>query len=626
MFNHVNSTGRLRRWRSLVTFCGSICLCLLPFTSTFAQDEETTAIKPGRSVVRGRVLFADSDQPLRRAKVRLRKELNKDFLKSAISGRRGEFSFQGVAAGTYYVEVDAPGILSSTNAVSYTEFGFSIEDPNQTTVTVDGTNDVKTEIRVTRGGVITGRISYADGEPATHAAVVLYRKKGESFSLFFPDQLIRTDDRGVYRIEGLAAGQYVVGASENNTGRNTFPRFATGVVTAYHPAASSVSSATTINVQLGSETRDVNIKFAEEPLQISGTLKWKQSDAPIKNAVVFLRRICEPTMDLDYRQFTKMVTRSRSDSTQRMIQDVVFLSRLSTNSPYFETGAYNKWAFFDLPPATYVLSVKAPRPVDQKSKPAQGNTDGPGANDNDLSDFDKEMLTGSAEVTLKDKNIENVVIELSDDASIAGSVVVEGGSPRRVAISTKAGSRNGLISLLDMPAYVQEDGSFLIRSVRSGSVQLDITEPSEPNYYVRSITARGIDLMKESLVVAEGEQVSGVQIVLGTDLARIDGRVVGGSGESLAGAGVVIVPVDQRRWNLRSFWGLARADAEGRFSMRLAPGEYAVLSWPRANDPVVPIDSYVRNNLPTARRITLQPNETRPLEVQVSTTAQSNPR
>lgn len=182
------------------------------------------------------------------------------------------------------------------------------------------------------------------------------------------------------------------------------------------------------------------------------------------------------------------------------------------------------------------------------------------------------------------------------------------------------------MALLDVPAFVQPDGAFLIRSVRAGSVLLDITEPGEPNHYVRSMTVRGIDLMKEPLTLAEGERVTGVQIVLGTDLVKIDGRVVAGPGEVVAGAGVVMVPVDQRRWNLRSFWGLARADADGRFSMRLAPGEYSVIAWPRTTEPTVPLESYARNNLTTARRVTLQPNETRTLEVQLSTTAPSNPR
>jgi hypothetical protein len=131
-----------------------------------------------------------------------------------------------------------------------------------------------------------------------------------------------------------------------------------------------------------------------------------------------------------------------------------------------------------------------------------------------------------------------------------------------------------------------------------------------------------LDLLSEPLTVADGEQVTGVQIVLGTDLATVEGRVVAASGGgSVAGAGVVLLPADQRKWNTRSFWGLARADAEGKFSLRLAPGEYIAVAWSLANEPTEPLDSYVRTRLSTAQRVTLKPNETKALELQALTNA-----
>jgi hypothetical protein len=168
-----------------------LCCCVLPLTSICAQDEKA-GDKPARSVVRGRVIFADSEQPLRRATVRLRKEFNREVLKRTVSGKRGEFSFQGVAAGTYYIDVDAPGVVS-LSSFSFTDLGYGVDDSSLTLVAVDGDNDVKTEIRAVRGAVISGRISYVDGEPATDAQLVLYRQKGQTPVLFFFDhQLLQT--------------------------------------------------------------------------------------------------------------------------------------------------------------------------------------------------------------------------------------------------------------------------------------------------------------------------------------------------------------------------------------------------------------------------------------------------
>src|SRR5688572_19398277 len=89
--------------RSLVVLWCGLVLTTLPLASIFAQDKEPVISredKPARSQVLGRVIFADSEQPLRRASLRLRKDFHSDFLKRTISTSKGEFSFQGVSAGT----------------------------------------------------------------------------------------------------------------------------------------------------------------------------------------------------------------------------------------------------------------------------------------------------------------------------------------------------------------------------------------------------------------------------------------------------------------------------------------------------------------------------------------------
>ena len=598
--------------RLLMLFC-CLALGMLAASSTHGQGEQIDN-KPARSVVRGRVLFADSEQPVRRAAVRLRQEFNKRFLKRVVSGRRGDFSFHNVPAGTYYVDVDEPGVVSQTNGIELTDFGLSIEDSSVVLVTVDGVNEVKTEVRVTRGGAITGRISYGDGEPAIRARIVLYRQNGGTPALFFARDWGFTDDRGVFRVEGLPPGEYFVGAVENNAGGSDFfPRDSAGLVTAYHPATTSINAATVVSVQAGTETRDVNIKLVEEPRRISGKLKWKQINAPVKNATIFLRRIGDPQPNVDVRQFLNVVTPSTDfDNTAVMMRDAYFLSLLSTNAPYIEAGENGSWSFSDLTAGTYSLSVMALLPDQSASARSRESPDD--LDPDTLASLNQVYVKASTEVTIKDKDVENIVIELSEGGRIAGSVMIEGDSSAPVSvlvIKVPAGPP----SLIDIPARVDEDGTFVARSVPAGAVRLDITESRGSNYYVRSITGKGIDLLNEPLTLTEGEQVIGVQIVLGTDLATVEGRVVAPRGEGVAGAGVVFVPVDQRRRNIRSMWKLARANAEGRFSMRLAPGDYFAFSWSLANEPKVPLESYVRTPLPNTRRLTLQPKETRNVEL-----------
>jgi hypothetical protein len=586
------------------------CLVILPLATVSAQDEEP-ALKPGRSVVRGRVIFADSDQPLRRANVRLRTEFNRDVLKHTLTGKRGEFSFQGLPVGTYYIEVDAPGIISLRNGVSFTDIGFTVENSSLTLVTVDGVNDVKTEIRAVRGGVITGRVSYADDEPATHAQIVLYRQKGQTPVLFFLGDPVFTDDRGVYRLEGLPAGQYIVGATENHTGGDkVFPREGGGFVTAFYPAAANVSAAGVVSVQIGSEARDVNIKYVEEPRLLSGTLKWKQNIVAIKGALVSARRIGDPRSDVDFTRFLDAVTSpSELKEDSMAFKNLYFLSLLNTNSPYTESDEQGRWSFDEVPQGTYIVSVEAPLPRD---KPVTEREWG----------FDKGTIRGRTEVKVADKDIDNLVIELTADARIIGTVTIDGNPAPKNAVAVKVVA-DSLHSFLNAAAPVKDDGSFVLSSVPAGTVRLDIQErPGSANYYVRSITGKGSDLLNEPLTVSEGEQVTGVQIVLGSDVATVEGRVVAASGDgSVAAAGVVLLPVDQSKWTTRSLWGMTRADSEGRFSLRLAPGEYVAAAWSLTNEPAEPIESYVRSRLSTTQRITLTPNATKTIEVRAATSS-----
>ena len=72
---------------------------------------------------------------------------------------------EGVVTLAFSVSLREPGrvdarLVSQNNGMELTDFGLSIEGSSVVLVTVDGVNDVKTEVRVTRGGAISGRICY----------------------------------------------------------------------------------------------------------------------------------------------------------------------------------------------------------------------------------------------------------------------------------------------------------------------------------------------------------------------------------------------------------------------------------------------------------------------------------
>jgi len=160
-----------------------------------------------RGSVRGRVVYEDTRRPLRRVQVMITdpaiRPRNQNF--QAWTNGRGEFQFKDIPTGKYFVTVDAPGIIRS---------GFYDRDTAErdlTSITVDGNSQSDVVLRVRRGGAISGKVTYADGDPVINASIRVLRKKdtkwitahvSQQFTGGFSDRVL-TDERGFYRISGL---------------------------------------------------------------------------------------------------------------------------------------------------------------------------------------------------------------------------------------------------------------------------------------------------------------------------------------------------------------------------------------------------------------------------------------
>lgn len=84
-------------------------------------------------------------------------------------------------------------------------------------VEVDGKSQKQVTVRVRRGGVITGKVSYVNGEPAMDHPVAILRRKEDRYTMMSRVNSMvdvpLTDDRGIFRMAGLPDGDYVVGAT-----------------------------------------------------------------------------------------------------------------------------------------------------------------------------------------------------------------------------------------------------------------------------------------------------------------------------------------------------------------------------------------------------------------------------
>lgn len=154
-----------------------------------------------------------------------------DMLNSSTSGIDGSYSFAGVKPGTYYVHAIYPGYIDPYS--QFTDDDFASTDPavrariaQLPTITVTGTDSAHADLRLERGGALSGRILYDDGSPAVGWTLAVIKPKSvddpadaaaaamaPALAMIGAGQPSKTDDLGRFRIAGLAPGEYALRAS-----------------------------------------------------------------------------------------------------------------------------------------------------------------------------------------------------------------------------------------------------------------------------------------------------------------------------------------------------------------------------------------------------------------------------
>lgn len=570
------------------------------------KQEESVQAKPSgpaKSIIRGRVIYDDTNRPVRRANVMLmHADGTAGAQTSAMTDARGEFRFQNVAAGSYFIAVNAPGVITPFSQIDIGE----VVNEKATLlairkefdeISVNGTNSVEVQIRAKRGGAITGRITYGDGDPAPNVPVTILRKKDNRFIRFItnfsPSGLMgfRTDDRGVYRIAGLPPGEYIVGAAESygrEDSRDDYSEYSllggSALSTTYYQNETNPRQATPIKVEASQETTEINITLVERPTYtISGTVVARQGRSPVANARISIQ--------------------PKTDESQATLLD---------SSQGVSTDAAGNWTIPSVPDGTYILTVDPnndlemtediePVSVDNETqvvKSRQRPTRPP-----------KPALTKrQQEVTVSGADLSGVVIELSEGGRIQGRVIVEG---------SKKLLQNGAAIYLtgtdgkkpfEKSGYVSDKGAFVIDAVPPGEFTLYLPE-LEGDYYIKSMTAGSTDLLREPLKIGQATSIDNVVITVSSEVATLTGRVLSSEdGKPVRGAGVLVVPIDQSRWRFSNTFLFGSTDGAGSFKVTGAPGTYLVIPLAAGEQLRGLNEAFIRQRATGAKQVSLQPN------------------
>ena len=235
--------------RRFLYAAGVFAILLLCWLPAIAQTSPTQATKPG--TISGRVIN-ESGRPLPNAGVLLRRlgSMEPGSI-TTTTDREGKFEVNGLQPARYQIFAFRQG---------YAPLARDLDDAEVPAYRV---GDSVTLV-LTKGGVITGTVTNQAGEPVVGVNVRALMVHTAN-RLPFPYNLIgladTTDDRGIYRIYGLAEGTYVVwagGDGESQYTTNVDP-FSDDVPT-YAPA-STRDTAQEITVRAGAEANGVDIQY-----------------------------------------------------------------------------------------------------------------------------------------------------------------------------------------------------------------------------------------------------------------------------------------------------------------------------------------------------------------------------
>lgn len=546
--------------------------------------------KENRSTIYGRVVYDDTDRPVGRARVMLRSATS--FGPEELVGTtnvRGEFRISGVPAGRYFIGVDSSGFVSPVSFLNHDESRqtlFHVGEMREylEEVDVDGKTDKQVLVHARRGAVISGNVTYTNGEPAVDHPVTILRRRGDRYSMFWTNlstmrAMLLTNDRGMFRIMGLPAGEYIVGATpmiehgelvkDESLEANMV---GSSLAMTFHPSTVFATQATTIRVQAGEERAGVDITLAdEERHKLSGVVRGRDDRRPVADAMVRLVR----------------------KETNEIVSRALFWP-YSEGMPGVKTDALGRWRLTQVPDGTYIILVQPPSGY------------------NDLPPGAERYGEKQQEIKVSGGDVSNVVIEVGDDATVSGTVIAESGPlPGSIYLGLE---REGMNEGMAASAVV-ERGKFTIRNVPAGKMYffINLGEDIE-HFYIKSITWKGKNLLRELLEVGE-TNVEGVEIVLSRSVAHFDIRVRNARGEPVRDVSLTFVPSDPARWIRQETQLFGTTDSNGRCTIIGAPGEYLVFILPPGVQSSTLQKNEIEERAAEVQRVSLKQGERRTFDL-----------
>ncbi len=233
--------------------------------------------------VQGQVVNLVTGEPVRKAEVKLTPAPARKGGYAVITDAQGRFVFADAAPGHYSLTASHTGFIDARYGARNSLQAGSVLNVSA----IEPLNDLL--VRIAPLGVIAGKVIDEEGEPIPRSAVEVFKETFVRGSkLLVPVGKEVSNDRGEYRIAGLAPGEYVAQAypPDANPAEGT-PRQALTAVC--FPAALVRAQAERISVGAGAVIGGIDIPLRRVPvMRVKGRLIDGETGKPMIRATVAL--------------------------------------------------------------------------------------------------------------------------------------------------------------------------------------------------------------------------------------------------------------------------------------------------------------------------------------------------
>lgn len=527
-------------------------------TAQLPARDQPPAPGAGTGVIRGRVVRADTGEPLRRVHVRVDEWSNAALGGPAatMTDAEGRYELTQLPAGRYQLKARRGG---------YVEVAYGQRRPFERGRPLElGERTVLQNIdfALPPGAVVTGRVVDETGEAVAQVSVSLARRRYvDGARRLVPESGGSTDDRGEFRIFGVPPGDYVIVARFDSIDLGSRDRMR--YVPTYYPGTPIASEAQRVTVGLGQEVPGITMALA-------------------RAATATVRGVVRSSGQASSGPFTFVVAREISGAQAHVPMSTAV------------TAGDGSFAIAGLLPGAYVLEAQS--------------TSG--------SEF------AAMEVVIDGADVAGVTLVLSKGATARGRIRFDTGDPPQgllpsqvFVVPTLVDYQLEGIGMSGGPPVTRDDWTFALPGLRGRGF---IRAGTLSGWRMKRVRREGVDVTDTPLQFAT--DVDGLEIELTQRLTTVSGGVSDDRGDAVLDATIIAFADDPGKWGPGSrFIESARPDQQGRFTIRgLPPGRYLAIAVGYLEPGEERDPDLLEGWRQTATRFTLSEGETHALDLKLS--------